>query len=157
MYISASSTLRDVELANAVNEPKFRMAVLRANGKTGVDLLEELFMAKSTLMTRFLLQSPAWLRERVPIFGTASMWLHERQMYFARALAMDPTTGTIPMELQLFDWSSKQCMLFLNAKLREMNCVDMEEGGYLKLDSLSQASQFHRVNRFHHYTIEAVL
>ena len=154
---SASGTLREVEISKCVNEGSFRAAVARSSGKTGVDLLEELFMAKSTLMARFLMQAPAWLRERVPIFGTASMWQHERQSYFAKALAVDPLTGQVPTTLQLYAWDAKQCQLWLLFRLREMNVVDAEEGGFLKIDSLSQAARFHRVKRFHQYTVESVL
>ena len=154
---SLSSTLREVELNQAVHEGKFQLAIRRAEGKTGVDMLEELFMAKSTLMTRFFMLSPSWLRERVPIFGAGGMWLHERQAYFAKVLVLDMATGEVPESLKLYTWSDKQCALWLKFKLREMNVIDPEEGGALKIDSLRKASQFKRVSKYFHYTVEPML
>ena len=160
---AASGTLRHAAISAAVSARAFRDAVSESTGLEGVDLLEECFRSRSTILIRYLIDSPAWLKHAHDFFGVLDYALIDRLPYFSRSLVLEggdddeDDKGYVPDLLAEYVWSKPQMSLFFGGKWGGMDVVNREAKGFTEIRFLENNTDFAWIPPAMHYLLESSL
>ena len=154
---AGSAGLRETSLSNAFGAKVFREAVEACSDKGGTEFLETCFRSGSMILTRYLTFEPVWLRGRHTFLNMrVARELDHRQLYFARALALDLDTGEVPTAMSAFKWCPVQLNLLLTGRFAEMDMVN-SPGGFTAVRALRNGTQYLAAPSNLHYTVESTL
>ena len=145
-------SVREQVLGDALRSEASRIALMRAKGETGVNLVEILMQSDSVILTRAMFLQEAWLHNKSPELGFCSLASPSICSYFAAAFTEDEE-GFVPDRLTQYVWPLSELATARTQQWSKLKFLDQQ----LEINRLLTGTRYIPVSDFDRYTVDSCL